>query len=75
MSNYLSRAELDEISNGLIELYIKQHPKKAVQSMDIEHFITGFLDRSKSPFVIWMDGKRFIIREKLVKYLDRQFKI
>lgn len=43
MSNYLSRAELDEISNGLIEVYVKQHPKKAVQSMDIEHFITEFL--------------------------------
>ena len=43
MSNYLSRAELDEISNGLIEVYAKQHPKKAVQSIDIEHFITEFL--------------------------------
>ena len=43
MSNYLSRAELDEISNGLIEVYAKQHPKKVVQSIDIEHFITEFL--------------------------------
>ncbi len=43
MSNYLSRAELEEISHGLIEVYAKQNPKKTVQSIDIEHFITGFL--------------------------------
>ena len=43
MSNYLSRAELEEISHGLIEVYAKQNPKKAVQSIDIEHFITDFL--------------------------------
>lgn len=43
MSNYLSRAELEEISNGLIEVYAKQNPKKTIQYIDIEHFITGFL--------------------------------
>ena len=43
MSNFLSRAELEEISHGLIEVYAKQNPKKTVQSIDIGHFITGFL--------------------------------
>ena len=43
MSNYLSRAELEEISNGLIEVYANQNPKKTIQYIDIEHFITGFL--------------------------------
>lgn len=37
--------------------------------------IRELTDRAKCPFVIWMDGKRFIIREKLVEYLDRQFRI
>ena len=37
--------------------------------------IRELTDRAKCPFVIWMDGKRFIIREKLVEYLDRQLRI
>ena len=37
--------------------------------------IRELTDRAKCPFVIWMDGKRFIVREKLVEYLDRQFRI
>jgi len=32
-------------------------------------------DQAKCPFVIWMDGKRFIIREQLDKYLNKQYKI
>ena len=43
MSNYLSRAELEEISEGLIRVYAAQHKNKVVQSIDIEHFITDFL--------------------------------
>ena len=43
MSNYLSRAELEEISEGLIRVYASQHKNKVVQSIDIEHFITEFL--------------------------------
>ena len=43
MSNYLSRAELEEISEGLIRVYASQHKNKVVQSIDIEHFITDFL--------------------------------
>ena len=37
--------------------------------------IRELTDRAICPFVIWMDGKRFIVREKLVEYLDRQFRI
>lgn len=43
MNNYLSRAEIDEISEGLIVVYARQNPKKVIPSVDIEHFITGFL--------------------------------
>ena len=43
MSNYLSRAELEEISEGLIRVYAAQHKNKVIQSIDIEHFITDFL--------------------------------
>ena len=43
MSNYLSRADLEEISEGLIRVYASQHKNKVVQSIDIEHFITEFL--------------------------------
>ena len=43
MSNFLSRAELEEISEGLIRVYAAQHKNKVIQSIDIEHFITDFL--------------------------------
>lgn len=32
-------------------------------------------DQANCPFVIWMDGKRFIIREQLDKYLNKQYRI
>lgn len=37
--------------------------------------IRELTDQTKCPFVIWMDGKRFIIREYLDKYLNMQYKI
>lgn len=37
--------------------------------------IRELTDQAKCPFVIWMDGKRFIIREYLDKYLNKQHKI
>lgn len=43
MNNYLSRAELDEISEGLIKVYAERNPKRVIQYIDIEHFITDFL--------------------------------
>lgn len=43
MSNYMSRAEIEEISEGLIMVYAQKHSNKVVQSIDIEHFITEFL--------------------------------
>ena len=43
MSNYLSRAEIDKISEGLLEMYDKQRKKKTTSYVDIEHFITDFL--------------------------------
>lgn len=43
MSNYMSRAEIEEISEGLIKVYAQKHSNKVIQSIDIEHFITEFL--------------------------------
>ena len=43
MNNYLSRVELDKISEGLLEMYAKQKGDKATPYIDIEHFITDFL--------------------------------
>lgn len=43
MSNYMSRAEIEEISEGLIQLYATRHSGKVVHYIDIEHFITEFL--------------------------------
>lgn len=43
MNNYMSRAELDEISEGLIKVYAQKHSNKVSQYIDIEHFITQFL--------------------------------
>lgn len=43
MSNYMSRAEIEEISEGLIKLYAQKYRNKVVQYIDIEHFITEFL--------------------------------
>lgn len=43
MSIYMSRAELEEISEGLITAYANKYSNRVVQSIDIEHFITEFL--------------------------------
>ena len=43
MSMYMSRAELEEISEGLIKVYARRYSNRMVQSIDIEHFITEFL--------------------------------
>lgn len=43
MNNYLSRAEIDKISEGLLEMYAKQKGGKDTPYIDIEHFITDFL--------------------------------
>lgn len=42
MNNYVSRAELYEISDGLIKLYLDTK-KQALQYIDIENFITDYL--------------------------------
>lgn len=42
MSNYISRAELDEISEGLIKVYTSQKHQD-IQSVDIDDFIKSFL--------------------------------
>ena len=43
MSIYMSRAELEEISEGLITAYANKYSNRIIQSIDIEHFITEFL--------------------------------
>ena len=43
MNTFYSRAEIDEISEGLIEVYKQKYPNKVVAFVDIEHFITSFL--------------------------------
>ncbi len=43
LSMYMSRAELEEISEGLIKVYARRYRNRVVQSIDIEHFITEFL--------------------------------
>ena len=44
MINYMTRAELEEISEGLIKAYTNKFSNKVGQeSIDIEHFITEFL--------------------------------
>ena len=43
MSSYMSRAELEEISEGLITAYANKFSNRVSQSIDIEHFITEFL--------------------------------
>lgn len=44
MSIYMSRAELEEISEGLITAYANKYSNRVIQSVDIEHFITEFLN-------------------------------
>lgn len=39
MNSYMSRAEIDEISEGLIKVYAEQYGNKAVQCIDIECFL------------------------------------
>ena len=48
MSIYMSRAELEEISEGLITAYANKFSNRVIQSIDIEHFITEFLIDRKS---------------------------
>ena len=43
MGNYMSRTEINEISEGLIEVYARKYRNKVIQSIDIGHFITEFL--------------------------------
>ena len=43
MSIYMSRAELEEISEGLITAYTNKFSNRVIQFIDIEHFITEFL--------------------------------
>ena len=43
MRIYMSRAELEEISEGLITAYANKFSNRVIQSIDIEHFITEFL--------------------------------
>lgn len=43
MNNYLSRAELDKISEGLLSVYAKENAGHIGLCIDIEHFITSFL--------------------------------
>lgn len=43
MSIYMSRAELEEISEGLITAYANKFSNRVIQTIDIEHFITEFL--------------------------------
>jgi len=37
LSMYMSRAELEEISEGLIKVYARRYSNRVVQSIDIEH--------------------------------------
>lgn len=46
MSNYMSRVEIEEISEGLIKVYAQKYRNRTVQYIDIEHFITEFLSLS-----------------------------
>ncbi len=43
MNNYMSRIEIEELGEGLIDVYIKEYNIGSIQSVDIEHFITQFL--------------------------------
>ena len=43
MNTFYTRAEIDEIGTGLIQVYKNKFPNKVVSYIDIEHFITVFL--------------------------------
>lgn len=43
MNNYLSRAELNEISEGLLRVYARENADRIGLCVDIEHFVTSFL--------------------------------
>lgn len=43
MSIYMSRAELEEISEGLITAYANKFSNRVIQSIDIEHFIRNYI--------------------------------
>ena len=67
MSIYMSRAELEEISEGLITAYANKFSNRVIQSIDIEHFITEFLmlrieyasfaEDGATPLLVHQDGK------------------
>ena len=64
MNSYMSRAEIDEISEGLIKVYAEQYGNKAVQCIDIEHFITAFLSLqieyaafAETPLLVYLAGE------------------
>ena len=67
MSIYMSRAELEEISEGLITAYANKFSNRVIQSIDIEHFITEFLmlrieyasfaADGATPLLVHQDGK------------------
>ena len=43
MNYYMSRVEIDEIGEGLIRAYANKFSNRAIQFIDIEHFIMEFL--------------------------------
>lgn len=57
MNNYLSRAEIDEISEGLIRVFARQNPKRVIPSVDIESFITEFL-KQKIEYAAFIEEDR-----------------
>ena len=61
MSNFLSRAELEEISEGLIRVYATKHRNKVVQSIDIELY-SRVADDRKDILIETKDGLRFTIQ-------------
>lgn len=55
----MSRAEIDEIGEGLIRAYAIKFSNRSVQSVDIEHFITEFLNlKMEYAFFAEMDTGR-----------------
>ena len=66
MSIYMSRAELEEISEGLITAYANKFSNRVIQSIDIEHFITEFLIKRS----LWERRNPFL--KKAMFYLQQQ---
>ena len=64
MSIYMSRAELEEISEGLITAYANKFSNRVIQSIDIEHFITEFGESFDTSFAFVFPLTRQMIRTK-----------